>query len=75
MDLAAFLDLVEAQAHDQRAALKLLAEGASAIETANHAVDTTATDLVHSVDRTYQDVGQSVVLMRDLGARSRDIAA
>ncbi|MEM8653918.1 MAG: methyl-accepting chemotaxis protein [Pseudomonadota bacterium] len=75
VDLAGFLDMVEAQARDQRAALKVLAGGASAIETANDAVNTAASDLVHSVDRTYEDVGQSVGLMRDLGARSRDVAA
>ena len=75
VDLAGFLDMVEAQARDQRAALKVVSDGATEIETANTAVEAASKDLVHSVDRTFCDVGQSVDLMRDLGERSRDVAA
>lgn len=75
VDLAGFLDMVEVQAHDQRASLNVLSSGAAEIEKANGAVDAASADLVSSVNRTYKDVGQSVDLMRDLGARSRDVAA
>ncbi|WP_299042213.1 methyl-accepting chemotaxis protein [uncultured Tateyamaria sp.] len=75
VDLAGFLDLVETQARDQRKALRVVSDGATEIETANTAVDAASKDLVDSVDRTFADVGQSVDLVRDLGARSRDVAA
>ncbi|APX11629.1 methyl-accepting chemotaxis protein [Tateyamaria omphalii] len=75
VDLAGFLDMIERQAQDQRTALTVLSDSANDIETANGAVDVAATDLVQSVARTHADVGQSVEMMRDLGNRSRDVAA
>jgi len=75
VDLAGFLDMVEAQARDQRAALANLDAGADSIRAANASVNTAASDLGHSVEQTFDDVAQSVALMRDLGAQSRDVAA
>ncbi|MBY5932387.1 chemotaxis protein [Tateyamaria omphalii] len=75
VDLAGFLDMIERQAQDQRIALKALCDSAGDVELANGAVDAVATDLVQSVARTYEDVGHSVELMRELGSRSRQVAA
>ncbi|WP_147105665.1 methyl-accepting chemotaxis protein [Tateyamaria sp. syn59] len=75
VDLAGFLDMIERQAQDQRTALEVLSGSAADIETANDAVEAAATDLVQSVARTQAEVGQSVEMMRDLGSRSRDVAA
>ncbi|WP_299140884.1 methyl-accepting chemotaxis protein [uncultured Tateyamaria sp.] len=74
VDIAGFLDMVEAQALEQRTALSALESGASDIEAANAAVQTSAFDLGESVSRTAEDVEQSATLMRALGARSQDVA-
>ncbi|MEL6449688.1 MAG: methyl-accepting chemotaxis protein [Pseudomonadota bacterium] len=74
VDIAGFLDLVEAQAREQRAALATLERGADDIETANSAVAQVADDLGSSVARTAKDVDRSATLMRDLGTQSRKVA-
>lgn len=75
VDIAGFLDLVEVQAREQRAALSALERGADDIEMANSAVQSVATDLGTSVARTAEDVEHSAHLMRAFGTQSRDVAA
>lgn len=74
VDIAGFLDLVEAQARDQRNALASVDRGASEIQTASLAVQTAAADLGQSVERTAQDVDQSATLVRALGEQSNGVA-
>ncbi len=75
VDIAGFLDLVEAQARDQRAALSAVEKGTSDIESASAAVQSAASDLGQSVARTASDVHTSASLMRELGAHSTQVAA
>jgi methyl-accepting chemotaxis protein len=74
VDIAGFLDMVEALARDQRKALTTLESGAVEIETANAAVQSAVIDLSQSVARTSDDVSHSAVLVRDLGENSRAVA-
>lgn len=75
VDLAGFLDLVEEDARNQRAALEQLSDSAKQIQTANSAVDAVSSELLNSVEQTFDEVGQSAALIRDLGAQSRGVAA
>ncbi|WP_299369954.1 methyl-accepting chemotaxis protein [uncultured Tateyamaria sp.] len=75
VDIAGFLDLVEAQARQQRAALSAVEKGADDIEAANTAVQSAAHDLDESVTRTAVDVEASAEMVRALGVQSRDVAA
>ncbi|MEX0310109.1 MAG: methyl-accepting chemotaxis protein [Tateyamaria sp.] len=75
VDLAGFLDLVEADARDQRSALEQLSDSAEQIQAANCAVNAVSADLLTSVAKTFEEVGQSADLIRSLGAQSRDVAA
>jgi len=70
VDIAGFLDLVEAQARDQRIALSGVERGAGNIETASAEVQVAAADLGESVARAAEDVDKSAALMRSLGEQS-----
>jgi len=70
VDIAGFLDLVEAQARDQRIALSGVERGAGNIETASAEVRVAAADLGESVARTAEDVDKSAAHMRSLGKQS-----
>lgn len=70
VDIAGFLDLVEAQARDQRIALSGVERGAQSIETASAEVQVAATDLGESMTQTAGDVDTSAALMRSLGEQS-----
>lgn len=74
VDIAGFLDLVEARARDQRADLSTLENGASEIKAANGAVHSVVSDLTRTVTQTSQDMTRSVALVRDLGENSRAVA-
>ncbi|MEO0402175.1 MAG: methyl-accepting chemotaxis protein [Pseudomonadota bacterium] len=74
VDIAGYLDVVEAQALDQRASLSMLERGVGDIETANAAAQGAAADLGQSVERTSQEVDQSVTAIRAFGAQSRSVA-
>lgn len=75
VDIAGFLDLVEVQAEQQRAALTGVERGTRDIGAASSAVETAASDLNESVARTAQDVETSANLMRGLGENSNVVAA
>ena len=74
VDVAGFLDLVEAQAHEQRNALTTVEKGAAEIEAASAAVQEATGDLGQSVTRTAEDVDTSAKLMRALGDQSVQVA-
>jgi len=74
VDVAGFLDLVEAQAREQRDALTTVEKGAAEIETASAAVQAATGDLGQSVTRTAEDVDTSASLMRALGDQSVQVA-
>ncbi|WP_299280639.1 methyl-accepting chemotaxis protein [uncultured Tateyamaria sp.] len=74
VDIAGFLDMVEAQARDQRAALSALERESRQIETANDAAQEAASDLEDSVARTSEDVSHSAALIRAFGTQSREVA-
>ncbi|MEP1585538.1 MAG: methyl-accepting chemotaxis protein [Tateyamaria sp.] len=74
VDIAGFLDLVEAQAREQRVALSGVEDGSRDIEAASTAVQGATRDLSASVERTAQDVDTSATLVRALGEESNKIA-
>lgn len=74
VDIAGFLDLVEAQARQQRSALSLLEKGTADIHAASTAVQSAAGDLEESVERTAADAHQSTKMVRTLGEHSNHVA-
>lgn len=74
VDIAGFLDLVEAQAREQRASLSRVVNGTTEIDAASAAVQSAACDLDESVSRTTKDVNTSAALVRALGEDSDKVA-
>lgn len=74
VDIAGFLDLIEAQAEGQRSALKTLERSIQDIVAANGAVTSATCDLSDSTSRTRADMERSTETMRALGTGSRRVA-
>ena len=74
VDLAGFLDLLEQQAQDQTKSLTALSHSSAKLRTANETVRTTSTSLGDSVNATHANVETSAHQVRDLGAKTRDVA-
>lgn len=74
VDLAGFLDLVEAQAHDQRQALGALTHSASEVGQANADVRAATEVLNRSTRTTVEDVKASADTIRGLGSQTHTVA-
>lgn len=75
VDIAGFVDLIEAQAQGQRNALATLEKSVADIVQANGAVTSAADDLGTCVTRTSTDMARSTEMMRTLGSDSRRVAS
>lgn len=74
VDLAGFLDVVEAQASRQRRELAELGKSARAILGANKEARTAIIELTQNSDSTAQKMRSSAELMRDVGEKTRKVA-
>ncbi len=74
VDIAGSLDLVDANAKAQRAALGDMQSSAGRIHEANTQVCTAANGLRSSAASTFKDVQESVTLIRDMGRKTRSVA-
>jgi methyl-accepting chemotaxis protein len=74
VDLAGFLDVVEAQAQRQRRELAELSKSARAILGANEESRSALIDLSESSDATAQEIYSSAEAMRDVGEKTRGVA-
>lgn len=74
VDIAGFLDLVEAHAHAQTDSLNVLRARASEVATANADVLAAARKMADHTTETASDVEDSVARMRRTGDKSRDVA-
>lgn len=75
VDIAGFLDLLEARAQTQRNALSTLNGACGELGKANAGVSDLAADLRASVEREMTEVESSVLLVRDAGERARGVAS
>lgn len=74
VDIAGFLDLVEAHAHDQTDSLNVLRRRASEVTAANSDVLSAARKMADHTAATVGDVEDSVARMRRTGEKSRAVA-
>ncbi|SPH21296.1 Methyl-accepting chemotaxis protein 4 [Ascidiaceihabitans donghaensis] len=74
VDIAGFLDLVEAKAQQQRADLGALSSSAQSVVSANSEAKTAIAALADNSGKTYKDVQNSAETMREAGEKTRDVA-
>ena len=75
VDITGFLELVEAQAHQQRDTVSAVERGARDINAANSNVQMAATDLGESVARASDVVGQTIDQISSMGEQSLHVAS
>ena len=74
VDIAGFLDLVEAHAKDQRVALTSLGRGADVVGKANEEIISLVDTLSVTSDQSLQEVQASVGLVQQVSGKTRDVA-
>lgn len=74
VDIAGFLDLLERQAQEQRAALKTLAINTREMTRANADSNAILEALIASSGQTERDVSATAALMRSMGDKTREVA-
>lgn len=74
VDIAGFLDLVEAQAKDQREALRSLGRGADVVGAANTEIISLVDTLTVVSDQSLQEVQASVGMVQQVSDKTRNVA-
>ncbi|MGJ8626576.1 MAG: methyl-accepting chemotaxis protein [Sulfitobacter sp.] len=74
VDIAGFLDLVDAQAKGQRSALTALDESTAEMAATNDDVSNLVSAMGITSDQALKDVKSAVVLVRSAGDKTRDVA-